>query len=265
MPKTNEKLADILAEMRAAAKSTDLFDGEEVGEPLIRGTKVEEWADRIEAAAERERDEDRQLAAIAESDEAFARCARCDRPERATGNAAALRGALENVERVARFCAEAPRHTPAYPTDAARADVLYSRIAELGRVARAAIAAPARNCDRFATFDEARKAFQEARGHKVLADVELWDSMDEAGALVRWLFDTAKGGAKCIDGLRGHPDCRGCNEHCLDVRKRNCFYWNPDIEGGVCALTGKKSCPISCDNFHIPENVSPPPAEGEKE
>lgn len=45
--------------------------------------------DRIEAAAERERDEDRLLSAIAESDEAFARCARCNRPERAPGNAAA--------------------------------------------------------------------------------------------------------------------------------------------------------------------------------
>lgn len=45
----------------------------------------------IEAAAKRERDEDRQLASIAESDEAFARCARCDRPERAPGNAAATR------------------------------------------------------------------------------------------------------------------------------------------------------------------------------
>ena len=72
----------------------------------------------------------------------------------------------------------------------------------------------------------------------------------------------AEGGAKCVNGLRGEPDCRGCNERCEDVRKRNCFYWNPDIEGGVCALTGKKSCPISCDNFHVPEKGSPPPAEG---
>lgn len=63
------------------------------------------------------------------------------------GNAAAPREALENVERVARFCAEMPRYTPGYPTDAARADVLCSRIAELGRVARAALSAPARNCD----------------------------------------------------------------------------------------------------------------------
>lgn len=57
MPKEDEKLAAILAEMRGAAKSTDLFNGEEVGEPLIRGTKVEEWADRIEAAVKREMNE----------------------------------------------------------------------------------------------------------------------------------------------------------------------------------------------------------------
>ena len=134
-------------------------------------------------------------------------------PEKNSGNVAALREALENVERVARFCAEMPRHTPGYPTDAERADVLYSRIAELGRVARAALAAPAEG-----------------------------------------------GGAKCIDGLRGHPDCRGCYENCLDVRKRNCFYWNPDI--GKCALDGKPSCRIACGNFHVSKEEKPGPEEG---
>lgn len=58
------------------------------------------------------------------------------------------------------------------------------------------LAAPARNCYRFKTLDEAREAFQDLRGHKILADVELWDSMDEAGALVRWIFAPAQGGAK---------------------------------------------------------------------
>ena len=56
---------------------------------------------------------------------------------------------------------------------------------------RAALAAPARNCDRFHTVDEAREAFQEMRGHRISADVELWDSMDEAGAFARWLFAPA--------------------------------------------------------------------------
>lgn len=74
-------------------------------------------------------------------------------------NAAALREALANVERVAKYCAEMPWHTPGYPTDAARADALYSRIAELGRVARAALAAPARNCD-VGTAEEQKERFK---------------------------------------------------------------------------------------------------------
>ena len=41
-------IATIIKEMRDAAKSCDLFDGEEVGEPLVRGMKVKEWANRIE-------------------------------------------------------------------------------------------------------------------------------------------------------------------------------------------------------------------------
>jgi hypothetical protein len=175
MSDQTENLAAILADFRKFA----LRAAEE--DKTISPESVLLLADKVEAAAERERDEDRQLAAIAESDEAFARCARCDRPERATGNAAALREALENVERVARFCAEAPRHTPAYPTDAARADVLYSRIAELGRVARAALSAPPRNCDRFATAEEAYAAWQK---HKSLT------------AICDWLFATAEGGKK---------------------------------------------------------------------
>lgn len=52
---SNETIDNIVDEMRSAAKSTDLFNGEEVGEPLIRGMKIEDWADRIKAAVERER------------------------------------------------------------------------------------------------------------------------------------------------------------------------------------------------------------------
>lgn len=43
-------LRNILSEMREESKSLDLFNGEEVGEPLIRGMQVMQWADRIEAA-----------------------------------------------------------------------------------------------------------------------------------------------------------------------------------------------------------------------
>lgn len=85
MSDQTETLAAILAEMRN-------------GYPFEWSrAQVDSWLDRIEAAAERERDEDRQLAAIAESDEAFARCARCDRPARVPGNAAAMRAALVEI------------------------------------------------------------------------------------------------------------------------------------------------------------------------
>ena len=102
------------------------------------------------------------------------------------GNAAAMREALEGcVHEMCERC------------DSYMADNMQTHKPCPGCVivdkARAALAAPARNCDRFKTLDEAREAFQDLRGHKILADVELWDSMDEAGALVRWLFAPAKG------------------------------------------------------------------------
>jgi hypothetical protein len=96
------------------------------------------------------------------------------------------------------------------------------------------------------------KEINDKRPHDA-AGYEINDIIEEALA-------TAKESAKCVNGLRGEPDCRGCNEHCEDVRKRNCFYWNPDIEGGLCALTGRKSCPISCDNFTTTTKAAP--AEG---
>lgn len=178
MSDTPETIAAVLAEMRAAAKSTDLFDGEEVGEPLIRGTKVEEWADRIEAAAERERDEDRQLAAIAESDEAFARCARCDRPERVPGNAAALREALEVIANEIRIW---------------RASIVGITPDErrLLNVALAALAAPARNCD------VSRDAKETIERCLASLNVESSSASFDAGvcAAICWMLaDQAEGG-----------------------------------------------------------------------
>lgn len=165
-----ETLADIVAQMRRWAKE---------GVTLVGAGYI---ADRIEAAAKNT--ENAFGMALAIEDGLHKRDKQSD-----PGNAAALREALENVERVARFCAEAPRHTLAYPTDTARADVLYSRIAELGSVARAALAAPARNCDRFATADDARRAFESAHSHGIVHNLYT--------AAFDWLFDMVeKGGAK---------------------------------------------------------------------
>lgn len=140
------------------------------------------YADRIDAAADRMRESYCEL--CQEKDAAYDRLL-LERDEAikatAPGNAAAMRKALERCNELFRCD-----------------DDNKSRLCHLARKAdeatQAALSAPARNCDRFKTLDEAREAFQDLRGHKILADVELWDSMDEAGALVRWLFATAEGG-----------------------------------------------------------------------
>ena len=64
-------------------------------------------------------------------------------------------------------------------------------------MAKAALAAPVRNCNMFQTKDAAREAFQKLRGHRVWADVSLWDDRDEIEAFLDWLFALGKeGGAK---------------------------------------------------------------------
>lgn len=55
---------------------------------------------------------------------------------------------------------------------------------------------PARNCDRFQTAEEATRAFQQMRGHAAWADACLWDSRDEIGTFIDWLFAPAEGGAE---------------------------------------------------------------------
>lgn len=185
--KTPEPLAAILKEMRdfCSGWSEDVDVTVKVG--LIYG-----WMCRIEAAAKRERAITDVMLAV--KDKPLPHPDPEHAPPLYPGNAAALREALANVERVAKFCAETPRHTPGYPTDAARAAVLYSRISELGRVARAALAAPARNCDRFATPDEAIAAL---RANPCANHDFCKEQLDCAECATRWLVAPAKkGGAK---------------------------------------------------------------------
>ena len=154
MPETPEPLSAILAEFRAFA----LRAAEE--DKMISPESVLLLADKVEAAAERERDEDRQLAAIAESDEAFARCARCDRPERTPGNAAAMREALEWAAQFVELGVD----------DDLGAD--GQNLTTAAEMARAALSAPARNCDRFATELDARLAWK--RETKCKGDYRYW-------------------------------------------------------------------------------------------
>lgn len=157
---TPETLAAFVARMRRWAK-----DGLTVAAGYV--------ADCVDAAAARERDEARQLDAIRESDEAFARCARCNRPER-PGNAAALREALEWVAQFVDLGVD-----DEYGADG-------QNILTAAKTARAALAAPARNCDRFATAEEARKAFEAAHSRGIVHNIYT--------AAFNWLFAEAKGG-----------------------------------------------------------------------
>ena len=159
MSDTKETLVDVVADLRERAEihwrlKSMMWNASEIEAELT------EYADRIEAAAARERDEDRQLAAIAESDEAFARCARCDRPERTPGNAAAMREALEWAAQFVELGVD----------DDLGAD--GQNLTTAAEMARAALSAPARNCDRFATELDARLAWK--RETKCKGDYRYW-------------------------------------------------------------------------------------------
>lgn len=258
-----ETLAAILQSARNRADNYRYDGWESVAEEL------EELCNRIDAAAARERDEDRRLAAIAESDEAFARCARCDRPERAPGNAACeawkkicaacaegapparcayygepngcnaptlgkhpegdlaerLQEALEKAERrieelertpgsAAAMCAALERldriafGVLEFPLDGDSSEIYEAGkkkvelpawcIAELLNAAkgaqdaaRAALAAPSRNVDRFADIATAITAFS-----REVPDWEDHDGIPDYYELAKWLFAPAEGGAE---------------------------------------------------------------------
>lgn len=91
---------------------------------------------------------------------------------------------------------EALEEALAYCESDQKSGIAYSDNDVLVPMLRAALAAPARNCDRFARAAEATRAFQVSRGHAVLADACLWDDRDEIGAFIEWLFEPEKGGAQ---------------------------------------------------------------------
>jgi hypothetical protein len=69
-------------------------------------------------------------------------------------------------------------------------------IGRIKDIAEAALSAPPRNCDRFATVDEARKAHEEYRGDYIMRASNIFDFPMEFEA---WLFAPAtekEGGAK---------------------------------------------------------------------
>ena len=139
-----ETIADIVAEMRDATMNGEYDD-----------TTVNDWADRIEASVARERESWELAAANA------VRVAQ-------QGNAAAMRTCLMNIlaEMIDLGGMEVGRKVKFSP------DAIANEI-------RAALAAPPRNCDMYATHDEAMKA----RGHRIKNFGQwLFDPADEGGA-----------------------------------------------------------------------------------
>lgn len=172
MSDTPEPLSAILAEMRKSAKDSyaektakrledheatgtrDALDIKDAIQCLRDDDKyLLDIADRIEAAAKRERN--------AHTNDIH------DALYMATGipgNAAALREALKHAREVLAL--------NGFVEPVVRCD--------------AALAAPARNCDRFATAEEARRAFESAHSHGIVHNLYT--------AAFDWLFATAEGG-----------------------------------------------------------------------
>lgn len=145
-----ETLAAALAELRARAQEERDCGWHGEADDLLA------LADRIEAAAERERN--------AHTNDIHNALYMADG---IPGNAAAMRRALESVE--CNIAEDEPGRFWLQDPEAILHEV------------QAALAAPARNCDRFATVGAAHKA---------------WRATDQERDFADWLFDKAEGGAE---------------------------------------------------------------------
>lgn len=174
MAETQETHADIIAEMRMGNTGPYPFAyligraGGLLGN-VIEQVTVKELADRLEAAHRRE------LAA--------------------SGNAAKLREALAPFPSLCEWLVE----------NAAKLGIsdMVAKLRERGDKARAALSAPPRNCDRFATVEDARKAheaicekYSKCHNGCPLNNEEHYSAFD---CFEAWLFAPAaeqEGGAK---------------------------------------------------------------------
>lgn len=152
-----EKIADIVAEMRTkTAKSKE--------EAWYDKRKWERLCNRIEMAWERE------AKAIA-TETAVLPAVCITKP---VGNAAMMREELMEIQLLCWKAGVTMEYAVACGIIKAKS--------------RAALAAPPRNCDLFATLDDARNAF--------FADYVPDETCSSATAFATWLFDEAKGEAK---------------------------------------------------------------------
>ena len=128
---------------------------------------LRQWADGADASDHLDDNDARQLA------EAIERVC-------APGNAAAMREALEKFLDLA-------RRGLAFFTSYRYTEEENDELEDAFANAKSALAAPARNCDRFATAEEARRAFESAHSHGIVHNLYT--------AAFDWLFKKAEGGA----------------------------------------------------------------------
>ena len=171
---TSETLADVVAEMRELAADI------ESGNAVVGQTVWRNYADRIEAAAKRLREDEYHRGAEAREKFIYAVLGK-------PSNAAAMREALESIVKVGyphNFQHEAP-HIRGYCYE----------ITDAINKCFAALAKPSRNCDRFDDLKSAQRHYIEhgcPKGLGMIVDGEIrktpWKSQFE-----KWLFDKEEG------------------------------------------------------------------------
>lgn len=192
-----EPLAAILAEMRDRADT--VIDSRIItARNFVPQEAVEDWADRIEAAAKREYEEAKDyFAKLHDGPSMICTATNCAVRNiglsfSAPGNAAAMRDVLNSIADIAEDAFGGPwRHREASQGHA------LSLIID---AAKNALTAPARNCDRFQTAEEAVAAFADhlrawENAHGIHSEYPDHPVQVPAGAFA-WLFDTAEGGVK---------------------------------------------------------------------
>ena len=190
--KKQETIADIVREMRKRAQ--EVYEGQtgypESWEDQMNDDEIREIADRIEAAAKREREagaekmrenlgevmHKKYTAQICgDIGEMVGREAACHKPVTDCHglNAAAMREALEQIHELLGIGGKPDTSM------CIRYEAAY-------QIAKEALSAPPRNCDVLSDKQEALAAIHEDRGY-------VNNPIDERRLTVEWLFDEAKG------------------------------------------------------------------------
>ena len=166
MSNKQETIADIVAAMRNEGHAGDESCLEWVG------AKMRTYADRIEAAANREREAGAEAAQICgEVGEMIGREATREKLSQ-VGNVAAMRSALDKLVDFLRWT-----YAQDYP-------VSRDKLADAIDIGVSALSAPPRNCDMYTTLDDARNAFFE--------DYVSDETCSSAAAFAIWLYDEAE-------------------------------------------------------------------------